>query len=120
MASRGHSISCTAWWCGVNKGIGAIWEKKYLNKLRRSKLQAFHNTAMKRKGLWLLVGFLLVIFGFSAIILQLVGVNWAFLGFLEWGGLLLAFVLKVIMILAGVVVVVMANTDWEMEMRESS
>lgn len=75
---------------------------------------------MKRKGLWLLVGFLLVILGFSAIILQLVGINWAFLAFLEWGGLLLAFVLKLVMILAGVVVVVLANTDWDREMRESS
>ncbi len=75
---------------------------------------------MKRKGLWLLVGFLLVILGFSAIILQLVGINWAFLAFLEWGGLLLAFVLKIVMILAGVVVVVLANTDWDREMRESS
>lgn len=67
-----------------------------------------------------MLGLLLLILGFSAMILQLVGVNWAFLAWLERGGLLLALVLKVVMVLAGVVLVVLAKTDWEREFRESA
>lgn len=75
---------------------------------------------MKNKGLWTLLGFLLIIFGFTAIILQVVGTQWAFLSFLEKGGRLFAFVIKIIMVIAGFVTVVLARTDWEQERRESS
>jgi uncharacterized membrane protein len=74
---------------------------------------------MKNKGLWLLAGFLLVIFGVTALVLQLVGVRWVFLSFLELGGRLWAFVAKLVMIIAGVIIIVFANTDWERERRES-
>jgi hypothetical protein len=74
----------------------------------------------KRKGLWIVVGLLLLLLGFSAMILQLVGVNWAFLALLERGGLLWALVLKIVMVLAGVVLVVLAKTDWEREFEESA
>jgi hypothetical protein len=75
---------------------------------------------MKNKGLWTLLGFLLIIFGFTAIILQLVGTQWAFLNFLERPGRLFAFVAKIIMVIAGFVTIVLARTDWEQERRESS
>ena len=75
---------------------------------------------MKNKGLWILFGFLLFIFGITSIIMSLVGVRWVFLGWLEWGGALLAFVLKILMSIAGVVMVIYARTDWEEEKRESS
>lgn len=75
---------------------------------------------MKNKGLWTLLGFLLIIFGLTAIVLQMVGTQWVFLSFLEKGGSLLAFVVKVVMVVAGFVTVVLARTDWEQEKRESS
>jgi hypothetical protein len=75
---------------------------------------------MKNKGLWTLLGFLLIIIGFTAIVLQLVGTQWAFLTFLEKGGRLLAFVIKIVMVIGGFVTVVLARTDWERERQESS
>ncbi len=75
---------------------------------------------MKNKGYWTLLGFLLITFGFTAIVLQLVGVSWYFLAFLEMGGRLFAFVAKLLMIMAGVLIIVFGATDWERERRESS
>jgi uncharacterized membrane protein len=75
---------------------------------------------MKRKGLWMLLGFLLFVTGFTAVVLQMVGVSWYFLSFLELPGRLFAFVAKVVMLLAGIIIIVLANTDWEQEKRESS
>jgi hypothetical protein len=40
------------------------------------------------------------------------------LGLLEWGGRLLAFVLKILMTIGGVLIIVFARTDWDREMRE--
>ncbi len=66
------------------------------------------------------MGFLFIVFGFTAIVLQIVGVSWYFLRFLEWGGRLFSFVAKLIMVIAGVLMVVLGGTDWERERRESS
>ena len=74
---------------------------------------------MKNKGKFLLLGYSLLVLGITAIVLQMVGVSWAFLRFLEWGGRLFAFVAKLLMVVAGVVIIVLANTDWERERRES-
>ena len=75
---------------------------------------------MKNKGYWLLLGFLLIVFGFTAIVLQLNGISWWFLHFLELGGRLFSFLAKILMVLAGVLIVVFAHTDWDRERRESS
>ena len=75
---------------------------------------------MKNKGYWTLLGFLLIVFGFTAIVLQVVGVSWYFLSFLEWGGRLFAFVAKLLMVMAGVLIIVFGGTDWERERQESS
>lgn len=74
---------------------------------------------MKNKPRWILLGFLLFIFGITSIIMSLVGVRWVFLSWLEAGGPLLAFVLKIIMSIGGVLIVVLARTNWEQEKRES-
>lgn len=74
---------------------------------------------MKNKGLWLLLGFSLVILGLSAIFLQVVGVRWAFLSLLDQPGRLFAVVAKVIMVMAGFAIIALANTDWERDRRES-
>ena len=75
---------------------------------------------MKNKGYWTLLGFLFIVFGFTAIVLQVVGVSWYFLSFLEWGGRLFAFVAKLLMVMAGVLIIVFGGTDWERERQESS
>lgn len=75
---------------------------------------------MKNKGILALSGFLLLVFGFTAIILQMVGVSWYFLSFLDMPGRLFAFVAKILMLLFGVVIIVLAYTDWDRERRESS
>ena len=75
---------------------------------------------MKNKGYWLLLGYALFVFGITAIILQLVGVQWAFLHVIELGGRLLGFVIKILMMIAGVMIIVLANTDWERERKESA
>lgn len=68
----------------------------------------------------MLLGFLLVVFGITALVLQLVGVQWVFLKFLEIPGRLFAFVAKLLMVMAGFIVVVLANTDWKQEREESA
>ncbi len=75
---------------------------------------------MKNKGYWILLGFLFIVFGLTSIVLQLIGVGWWFLQFLELGGRLLAFVFKILMVLAGVLIVVFAHTDWDRERMDSS
>lgn len=72
---------------------------------------------MKNKGLWLLFGYTLFTLGITAIVLELVGVHWVILSWLELGGRLLAFAAKLLMIIAGVLMIVFARTDWEREMR---
>lgn len=75
---------------------------------------------MKNKGYLLLSGYSLVVFGVSALAMQMVGVQWAFLQFLEWGGLLFAFVMKALMVIGGIIVIVFAHTDWDFERRDSA
>lgn len=67
----------------------------------------------------MLLGFLLVVFGLTAAVLQMIGAQWAFLQFLEIPGRLFAFVVKVLMVMAGFIIVALANTDWDQERRES-
>ncbi len=70
---------------------------------------------MKNKSLWLLAGYLLITFGVTSIVMELVGTHWYFLGWLEKLGRLPAFVIKILMIIIGIVVIVFARTDWEKE-----
>lgn len=73
---------------------------------------------MKNKGLWLLLGFSMMILGFSSLAMQMIGIHWAFLIFLEWGGMLMAVILKILLAIVGILIIVFARTDWERERRE--
>ena len=75
---------------------------------------------MKNKGLWLLAGFLLIVTGITAISLQMLGISWYLLSFIDLPGRLFAFVVKILMVFFGVLIIVLAHTDWERERRESS
>gem|GEM_PF-464965 len=74
---------------------------------------------MKYKNFWIVLGLFLIVVGITALALQLVGAQWAFLQFLEKPGRLFSFVAKILMVMAGFVVLALANTDWERERRES-
>lgn len=67
----------------------------------------------------MLLSFLLVVLGFSGLVLQMVGASWVVLQFLDIPGRLFSFVAKIVMVLAGVVLAVLANTNWERERRDS-
>ena len=67
----------------------------------------------------MLLSFLLVVLGITSVLLQMLGISWYFLSFLDLPGRLFAFVIKVLMVLAGVLIAVFANTDWEKERKES-
>jgi hypothetical protein len=83
------------------------------------RLHYYKNSCMKNKGRWIVLGLLLVILGITSLVLQLVGAQWAFLQFLEMPGRLFAFVAKVIMVMAGFIIIALANTDWEKDRKES-
>jgi uncharacterized membrane protein len=74
---------------------------------------------MKNKGRWIILGLLLIVVGITALVLQLVGTQWVFLEFLEIPGRLFAFVVKIMFVMAGFILIVLAKTDWERDREES-
>jgi len=69
----------------------------------------------KNKGIFSLVGFLLAGTGSSAIVLDLVGAKLAFLVWIDQWGALLGFLIKLTLILAGIVIVYLARSDFSGE-----
>ena len=67
----------------------------------------------------MLLGFVLVVTGLTALILQVIGTQWVFLQFLEKGGRLFAFLVKILMVMAGFIIYALANMDWDREREES-
>ncbi len=68
-----------------------------------------------KKSIWLISGFLLFILGFSALVLSVVGVRLAFLTWLDAPGGLFGLIAKILMIVAGIVIVYLATFDWQRE-----
>ncbi len=68
-----------------------------------------------KKALWLSVGFLLFIIGFTALVLSIIGVQFAFLTWIDAPGGLFGMIAKILMIVAGIVVVYLTATDWRAE-----
>ncbi len=64
---------------------------------------------MTRKDVITIVGFLLFILGFTAITLSLVGIKWSFLAWMDRISTLFGFVAKILMIIAGIVMVAMTR-----------
>jgi glucose uptake protein GlcU len=69
----------------------------------------------KNKSLFTTIGFLLFIFGSSALILSLVGVKFSFLLWLDAAGALVGFIARIVMMVSGIVLATLANTNWEDE-----
>jgi glucose uptake protein GlcU len=69
----------------------------------------------KNKGLFTTIGFLLFILGSSALVLSLVGVKFSFLLWLDAAGALVGFIARIVMMVSGIVLATLANTNWEDE-----
>jgi glucose uptake protein GlcU len=69
----------------------------------------------KNKSLFTTIGFLLFILGSSALVLSLVGVKFSFLLWLDAAGALVGFIARIVMMVSGIVLATLANTNWEDE-----
>ncbi|MCB0550348.1 MAG: hypothetical protein KDD19_22455 [Phaeodactylibacter sp.] len=67
------------------------------------------------KGIFSLLGFLLAALGFLSIVLSLVGVQFSFLTWLDSFGRLFGFVAKLVMIIAGILILHIAQSDFKGE-----
>ena len=67
------------------------------------------------KGIFSLLGFVLAGLGFLSIVLSLVGVQFSFLTWLDSFGRLFGFVAKLIMIIAGILILYIAQSDFKGE-----
>lgn len=65
------------------------------------------------------MGYLLFTLGITSVIMELVGTHWYFLAWLEQMGRLASFIIKILMLMAGVLTIVFARTDWEREKQDS-
>jgi len=70
------------------------------------------------KNLQTFIGFLLFLYGFIALILSIIGARLTFLAWIDDLGRMPAFLIKISMIVLGVVLVALAQTDWEKERKE--
>jgi hypothetical protein len=68
-----------------------------------------------KKAVWVTVGFLFFILGFSALVLSLVGVKISFLVWLDYPGPLFGFLMRLLMIIVGIVIVYLTTTNWRDE-----
>lgn len=69
----------------------------------------------QKRGLLSLLGFLLVVIGFLALVYSLVGLKLAFLVWLDLPGPLFGFVMKLVMVILGFVLVYIDQTDFKGE-----
>ena len=72
-----------------------------------------------KKTILIVAAFLLFLLGASALVLSLVGVKLSFLLWLDAGGPLLGFVLRLLMIFGGVALAWLAQHNWEADEEEN-
>lgn len=68
---------------------------------------------LKKRGLFVLLGFILAAIGLLSIVLTLIGVQFTFLRFIEGFGQLIAFLIKLCFVVVGFVMMYIAGTDAE-------
>ena len=66
----------------------------------------------KNKGIFSLVGFLLMGLGFISIVLSLIGAQLSFLTWLDSFGQLTGFVIKILMIIVGIVIIYLTQSNF--------
>jgi hypothetical protein len=86
-------------------------------KQKYSMLQPIHKSSVmtKNKTLFTIIGFLMFIFGFSTLVLMLVGMNLSFLTWIDAGGKLLGFVIRLLLIMSGFIFFYVAQSDYKGE-----
>lgn len=67
---------------------------------------------MTAKSIYAIVGFLFIIVGFLALVLMMVGVQLSFLTWIDANGRLAGFVIRLLIIIAGFVIIALTQTDW--------
>ena len=72
------------------------------------------------KAIFTLVGFLLFLYGFLSLVLSMIGVQLTFLTWLDGAGRLYGFIFRLLMVLGGIIIVALVQTDWKREKLESS
>lgn len=65
-----------------------------------------------KKSLWVTAGFLLFILGFVSLVLSLIGLDLSFLTWIDRPGGIFGFLVRILMIVAGVVIVYLSTTNW--------
>ncbi len=70
---------------------------------------------MNKKTLLLIGGFLTFTIGFLSIVLRLIGAQFMFLSWIDFGGRLVGFLIQLLMIVGGIVMAMWARTDFEKE-----
>lgn len=65
-----------------------------------------------KKGIYTLIGFLLFIFGGTALVLSLVGLKLSFLLWIDAAGGLMGFMIRIIMMIGGIVIAVLNTGNW--------
>lgn len=71
-----------------------------------------------KKNIFTIIGFLLFLFGMSALVLSLVGVKLSFLLFIDKGGAGLGLAIRLGMIIGGIIMALIAKTNWTAENEE--
>ena len=71
-----------------------------------------------KRNIFTIVGFLLFLFGMSALVLSLVGVKLSFLLFIDKAGAGLGFVIRLLMIFGGLIITWVSKTNWASENEE--
>lgn len=66
---------------------------------------------LKNKALWTTLGFFLIITGFLALALSMVGIQLAMLTWLDALGGMIGFIVKILMVIGGFVMVYLSQTD---------
>ena len=65
-----------------------------------------------KRGIYTLIGFLLFIMGGTALVLSLVGLKLSYLMWIDAGGGLIGFMIRIIMMIGGIVIAVLNTGNW--------
>ncbi len=68
-----------------------------------------------KKAIFTLIGFLFFVIGFLSLVFLLIGAQFSFLTWIDAGGRLLGFVVRLLMVIGGIVMVIITRTDWDGE-----
>ena len=68
-----------------------------------------------KKTSWIILGFLFFIIGFTSLVLSMIGLQLSYLAWMDQMGGLYSFLLKILMVVAGIVIVYLSYSDWRSE-----